>query len=430
MKRGMTILGAIVVSMLLALWSSNPAWAVSEGVVLSEIMPGSIESQSKEFIELYNNSDQPVRLSGWKLEYKSATGRTWSRRALLAEGDSIPPHSYVVLSTDKTGSLHLSSGMAQTGGNLRLCDAEGEVVDQLAWGDGDSAEGEPAIAPALGQSMTRSFGTGVTELVDSDENATDFRLTSIPTEAAAPVADEQPAPDEPSIVVDPRQQANIIINELLPDPQSPLSDSKDEFIELYNQGNTAVNLNGWSLHDRTNHVFRIDEVEIAPQSFAVLRSSLTKLSLNNDGDEITLVDPAGNEVDQSPDYGVAKAGTSWGLSDGAWSWLSEPTPGATNATALTSAQTVASEKKATVKKSSAKKAPKTTAKKAKKTSRVATASNSAPANYSSAAVTQNSRLWSWLLIGLGAGTIGYGIYAYRPEITHFIYKLRAKFSNR
>lgn len=415
---------------LLTFWSSSPVWAVSEAVVLSEVMPGSIESQSKEFVELYNSSDQPILLGGWKLEYKSATGKTWSRRALLTERDTIPAHSYLVLSTDTAESLHLSSGMAQTGGNLRLCDANGDVVDQLAWGDGDTSEGEAATAPALGQSMTRSFGADKTKLVDSDDNAADFRVTSIPTEATAPVTDDEPAPDEPSVVVDPSQEASVIINELLPDPQTPLSDSKDEFIELYNQGATLVKLNGWSLHDRTNHIFRIGEVEIAPQGFVVLKSSLTKLSLNNDGDEITLVDPAGNEVDQSPDYGAAKAGTGWGLSDGAWSWLSEPTPGATNASALASTQGAASEKKATVKKSTAKKAQKATTKKPKKSSRVAAASGSTPANYSPAEVTQNSKLWSWLLIGLGAGTIGYGIYAYRPEITHIIYKLRAKFSNR
>jgi predicted extracellular nuclease len=415
---------------LLTLWSSSPAWAVSEAVVISEVMPGSIESQGKEFIELYNNSDQSVSLSGWKLEYKSATGKTWSKRALLEEGDAIPAHAYVVLHTDKAESLHLSSGMAQTGSNVRLRDADGGVVDQLAWGDGDSAEGEAAIAPALGQSLTRDFATDKTKLVDSDNNAADFRATSIPTEAAAPVSDDEPAPDEPSVVADPSQQASVIINELLPDPQTPLSDSKDEFIELYNQGATVVKLNGWSLRDRTNHIFRIGDVEIASRGFAVLKSSLTKLSLNNDGDEITLVDPAGNEVDQSSDYGAAKAGTSWGLSDGAWSWLSEPTPGATNATARASAESVASEKKATVKKSSSKKAPKATAKKAKKSSRVAAASTKAPTAYSPTEVTQNARLWSWLLIGLGTGTIGYGIYAYRPEITHIIYKLRAKLSNR
>lgn len=432
MKRGITVIAVVMAVFGVASPLAKPAQAVSTNIVLSEVMTGHVESQSKEFVELYNNSSETVLLSGWTVEYKSAAGKTWSRRATLGEDDTLSARGYFVLSTELTGSKHISSGMAQSGGNLRLRDAAGTVIDQLAWGDGDSPEGEPVVAPALGQSLSRGLNAEATQLIDTDNNSSDFHASTSPTENTPPVDEEEDSTSD-SVIVNTEQSANIIISELLPDPQSPLSDSKDEFIELYNQGDNAVQLEGWSLRDKTNHVFRIGRTEIVPRGFVVLKSATTKLSLNNDGDEISLIDPLGNEVDRSSDYGAVKAGMSWGVSDGGWAWLSEPTPGASNASALVIAAGASAEKKVSVKKSTTKKsAIKATKKpkKAKKPSNIAKAASAAPASYSPAEAAQNSRLWSWLLIALGIGTIGYGIYAYRPEITHIIHQLRTKFGNR
>lgn len=417
-----------------ALWLSLPARAVSTTIVLSEVMTGHADGQSKEFVELYNNADQPASLSGWTIEYKSATGQSWSKRASLAQDETLASHDFVVLSTEVTDSKHLSSGMAQTGGNIRLRDNAGTVIDQLAWGNGDSPEGQAVSSPALGQSMARSLASDAAQLVDSDNNVTDFHLASSPTEGTPPTGDNDTVVVDPPPVPAPAGVPHIILTELLPDPQSPLSDSKDEFIELYNDSDTVANLEGWSLRDKTNHVFKTGPVLIEARGYVVLKSAVTKISLNNDGDEISLIDPSGGVADSSLNYGNAKAGLTWGLSDGVWAWLSEPTPGASNAAPIVVTTSTAVDKKATAKKAATKKATtskaKAAAKKAKKTSNIAKTASAAPGSYNATEVTQNPKLWSWLLIGLGAGTMGYGIYAYRPEITHLIHQLRAKFSAR
>lgn len=430
----MTICGVFIVGVTAALHLSLPARAVSNAIVLSEVMTGHTDGQSKEFVELYNNSDQPVVLDGWAIEYKSASGQSWSKRATLGSGDILAAHDYVVISTEALGSKHLSSGMAQDGGNIRLQDSDNVVVDQLAWGSGDSPEGQALMAPALGQSMARSLSADGAQLVDTDNNAADFHLASNPTEGAPPTGDNEVVVTDPPPVPGPTGMANIVLNELLPDPQTPLSDSKDEYIELYNDSDVAASLEGWSLRDKTNHVFKLGQLQIDAHGYVVLKSAVTKISLNNDGDEISLIDPSGTVVDSSPNYGNAKPGLTWGLSDGVWAWLSEPTPGSSNAAPIVITTATTSEKKAAAKKTSNSKASSTkakvAAKKAKKPSGIAKAASNLPGAYAATEVAQNPKLWSWLLIALGAGTIGYGIYAYRPEITHFIHQLRAKFSAR
>ena len=59
--------------------------SAQSGVVMSEVVTGHTDSLSKEFIELYNNGVEPVDVSGWTLDYKSATEKTWSKRATISE---------------------------------------------------------------------------------------------------------------------------------------------------------------------------------------------------------------------------------------------------------------------------------------------------------------------------------------------------------
>ena len=409
--------------------------ASSSSIVLSEVMTGYVDGLSKEFIELYSNQAEAVDISGWSIEYKSATGTSWSKRAIAAQDTLIEPKQFLVFSTETDGNgdtQKLTSGMSQTGGNVRLRNKEGVVIDQVAWGDGNAPEGSAVGAPAVGQSMARKVVDGSESMVDSDDNSQDFELAP----EASPGAFTSKTSDDvdalPQVNPGTSQYGEVIISELLPDPQSPLADSTDEFIELYNESTQALSLEGWSIRDNTNHVFKLAGITIGPKSFLVLKSAQTKISLNNDGDEIFLVDPSGSIVDSTPNYGAAKPGLSWGLADGAWSWLEEPTPGASNAAQLAvvvpTPKSFSTTKKTAPKKSTKPKSAKKT--KSKKPSKIAAANASSPRSYIEPTTTQDARLWSWLLIALGVGTIVYGIYAYKPEITHFIQKFRTNTTDR
>ena len=112
-----------------------------------------------------------------------------------------------------------------------------------------------------------------------------------------------------------RCEAFIIINELLADPAPGLagdanndgigSTTQDEFVELFNDSNTAVDLSGWSIRDalQQRHVFPVLTI-LSPQDYIVVFAggapnlpginwqiaSTGTLSLNNSNETVSLFD--------------------------------------------------------------------------------------------------------------------------------------------
>lgn len=120
----------------------SPSVSASFGdVVFSEIMAnpvGAYALPEVEYIELYNRSDKPVSLNGWKLFYGTKTHS-------LAEA-AIAAHGFIVLYNDKHSSL-LSAWkipllpmksfpvLANTGKLLYLEDMSGELVSWVEYSD-------------------------------------------------------------------------------------------------------------------------------------------------------------------------------------------------------------------------------------------------------------------------------------------------------
>lgn len=112
----------------------------------------------------------------------------------------------------------------------------------------------------------------------------------------------------------------LIINEILYHTR----DGQPEFVEIYNPGETEINLNGWSIRDRETPGGQINQyllsdttLYIEPGSFAVLAADSSifdwfgldgtealfrtagrvTLGLSSLGDEVMLLDPSGSVVD-------------------------------------------------------------------------------------------------------------------------------------
>src|SRR5439155_24504714 len=61
---------------------------------------------SDEFIELYNPTPAPIDISGWKLQYKSQTGASFSTLVTIGTGVSIAAHGfYLAAGTGYVGSV-------------------------------------------------------------------------------------------------------------------------------------------------------------------------------------------------------------------------------------------------------------------------------------------------------------------------------------
>lgn len=320
-------------------------------IVISEVQTGSASSASQEFVELYNPTDQPVALDGWKVEYRPASATsTWSNHTGAGLVGSIPADGYYLIAPTAylpAADAAFSSGLAQGGGSLRLVDSTAKVVDLLGWGNAVEFETKAAPAPAAGQSLERLPGTTNEtggNWVDSDNNQADFliRTSADPQNSASPleipgignavaVSSTPTNPSQPGLITT-SDDSPLVINELFVDPAAPLTDSKDEFIELYNPGSSAINLTGFQLKTGTNFhdSYTLPAATIAPGGYQVYYSSQTKLSLTNTGGAAELLDAKSNLVDESATYDGSLTGLSFSRFGDDWQWSTTLTPGASN----------------------------------------------------------------------------------------------------
>lgn len=94
----------------------------------------------------------------------------------------------------------------------------------------------------------------------------------------------------------------MIIREFLPNPAG--KDSEGEYILLFNDSNGAVNLSGWSLKDASSKTFWLSGT-LAPQTELKLFGTQTKISLNNNGETVSLFNASGQLADSLAYSGTA-----------------------------------------------------------------------------------------------------------------------------
>ena len=125
----------------------------------------------------------------------------------------------------------------------------------------------------------------------------------------------------------------VVINEVLPAPGEQFD---EEWIELFNFGDIAVDIGGWSLDDIPDggsKPFLIPNgTSVPPKGYVVFYNSTTHLAFNNDGDAVRLLDIGGAVRDSivynSPDHDISWCRVPDGGPD--WKWIAKPTPGAPN----------------------------------------------------------------------------------------------------
>lgn len=120
----------------------------------------------------------------------------------------------------------------------------------------------------------------------------------------------------------------IRISELMPNPTG--SDA-GEWIELYNSGETEVDISRWQLDDEEggSKPFRFpSKTIIGARQYQVWSKLSTKLALNNSNDSVRLLDSENNLLD-SIDYTGGKEGQSYekDFDSEEWQWQSNPTMG-------------------------------------------------------------------------------------------------------
>jgi len=220
MPRVITSFFAVVaIALASALLIAPTAQSASADIVVSQLYTGggnSGASFTNDFVELFNRGGTAVDVSGWTIQYASASGTNWSPTALSG---SIAAGKYYLVqlassaavgsplpTPDATGTTNL----ANSGGKVALvrtttpltcgasagsCSASTQVVDLVGYGSAGDYEGS-APAPTLSNTTANiRAGNGCT---DTDSNTADFSTaTPAPrnsTTAAASCGSQPPPP--------------------------------------------------------------------------------------------------------------------------------------------------------------------------------------------------------------------------------------------
>jgi len=176
-------------------------------VLISEFRFNGPNGTADEFIELYNNSDTAVNLSGWTIVAPAGTGGGGVISGLTgiigARGHYlVAPADYSVSGYPARAGTTAVPDMAYTGGaflddgGARLVDSNGALIDAVGFsstngtGFREGAGLSPAtgIAPGAGDqySFVRKLTSGLPQ--DSNDNAADFVLVSTTGAAGATAA--------------------------------------------------------------------------------------------------------------------------------------------------------------------------------------------------------------------------------------------------
>lgn len=410
----------------------------SAEILIVELLTGTSDSASHEFVELFNVTDEPIELTDWQLQYKSADGADWLTKSNL-NGEIQPRGRYLVSTNgyhEDIRDAKLGSGLAQGGGHVRIVkvttSGDAETVtehDRLAWGSADNPEGDNAAAAAAkDESLKRRFDEdGV--VIDTDDNGKDFFIslspspssTDAPPRQPEPEIDESPEVDESGepegLAAPPGGYLPVTITELFPDPDSPLTDAEDEFVELFNPNETEVNLEGYVVETGSeySYAFELPALSLQPGQYLALYSIDTSLTLSNSGGQARILAPNGTVLAETEPYPKAKAGLAWMLRDGVWDWTDAPTPGAANSGAVASATSESSSKKSS------------------SSSRSRSGSGSDDderVTYEEPDEMQQEQLNNTVLAGVGSLALLYAGYEYRHDIGNRFNQLKRYVRNR
>lgn len=204
------ILSAVLVA-LIGLCTASDAHAGSAGVVISQIHGGNGNAYASDYVELFNASTTAVDISGWSVQYASATGSgnfaangvsvlsgtlqpgQYFLVALVtsASGASLPIPDAVGASTNLSASsgkvvlVRSASGLACNGGSSPCSAAQRELIaDLVGYGNANAFEGTPAPSLTSGTALFRRLG-GCT---DGEDNGADFTTgTPLPRNTTSPL---------------------------------------------------------------------------------------------------------------------------------------------------------------------------------------------------------------------------------------------------
>ena len=183
------------------LFAASQMQAASSTVVISQVYAAGGNSgatYNADYVELFNLSGSAVNITGWSLQYFSATASATSNPTISPVTGTVilqPGQRYLIQATPGTTGVALTNSADQTSSNLAMGATAGRIyvtnttaalsnasgcptnyVDFVGYGTtANCYETGRAPAPSLSQPIARTNAC-----VDGDNNATEFAQTSTP----------------------------------------------------------------------------------------------------------------------------------------------------------------------------------------------------------------------------------------------------------
>ena len=182
----------------------------SNSVVISEFRTRGQGGASDEFVELYNMSNSPVTIGGWKINGSSGCGTTVSTRLTITPSNLLlPSHAhFLATNTLYTGTVTADqtyvTGIADNGG-IALLDSSNFVIDAVGMCTTTTYLEGSALSPVsanVNQSYERKPGGSSGSTQDTDDNGSDFLFNASSSDpqnlASAPVPPAATATNTPA----------------------------------------------------------------------------------------------------------------------------------------------------------------------------------------------------------------------------------------
>lgn len=338
---------ALLLSMVLgfnlafSVFGSTSALAVNDQkVLITEIKLGG-GTENKEFVEIYNDGDSEIDLTGWAVEYAKASfdsskcsSVNW--KAVAAPSSQVnvktlsgllPPGAFLVVPISINDSVS---------GSARLISQVGSVFtehDLVGWGEEASCiRGETAAPlPANGSSITRVFDPEA-HPKNTFINSNDWILEPNPTPGSdicleIDCYEEIESPDQEIPEAPP---CLVAFSEVLANPLG--TDSGNEYFELHNPTQSIQTLEGCKIKfgaSAKEYAFS-SSLTLEPMGYLIIKAtdlSPAGLQITNAGGEIWLFDSLSEQI---LNYPQAEDDEAWSLIGGEWQATDVLTPGAAN----------------------------------------------------------------------------------------------------
>lgn len=267
----------------------------SGDIVINEFMASNDNSvadpagEYDDWIELYNNGTTSIDLAGYSLSDDSTDLFQWT----FPVGSTIDADGYLIVWADDDetqAGLHANFKLSASGETIYLVDASGVLVDQVTFG-------EQITDSTYGRFPN---GTGAFQIMGATHAAENTVSTFV-------------------------QTGDVVINEFMASNDSTVADQDgeyDDWIELYNNGTTAVDLSGYYLSDDGTDLMLWafpNGTSIAADDYLIVWADDDStqaglhayFKLSASGETIYLVDPTGVIVDQVS-YGAQVTDISYG----------------------------------------------------------------------------------------------------------------------